>query len=85
MSAFFCMFIVMNNLNILKEDLIARIQTSKNEELIRSILDLFSNQKSKHLTFSKEEREMLLLSEEDIKCGRTISNEELQKRDSEWM
>lgn len=66
----------MNNLNILKEDLIARIQTSKNEELIRAILDLFSNQKSKHLTFSEEEREMLLLSEEDIKYGRTISNEE---------
>jgi hypothetical protein len=34
---------------------------------------------------SENQKELILLAEEDIKYGRTISDDELRKLDEEWM
>ena len=78
----------MENLEILRSRLVEKIFSTHNINLLKAIDDIFSsvpNEKNDNYLFSDSQKEMLLLAEEDIKYGRTISDEELRKMDDEWM
>jgi hypothetical protein len=66
--------------------LISRILATKNEDLLAAMETIFANtQQSEIASLSSEQIEMLLMSESDIASGNLISEEELDKLDSQWM
>ena len=80
----------MKNIETLRSKLVEKIFSTRNINLLQAIDDIFSSVKTKDeenevIVFSDSQKEMLLLSEEDIKYGRTITDEELRKLDEEWM
>ena len=80
----------MENIETLRSKLVEKIFLTRNINLLQAIDDIFSSLKTKDeenevIVFSDSQKEMLLLSEEDIKYGRTITDEELRKLDEEWM
>ena len=80
----------MENIETLRSKLVEKIFSTRNINLLQAIDDIFSSLKTKDeenevIVFSDSQKEMLLLSEEDIKYGRTITDEELRKLDEEWM
>jgi hypothetical protein len=77
----------MENIEILRSNLVEKIFSTKNINLLQAIDDILSSvsTKNEQYTFSESQKEFLLLAEEDIKYGRTITDEELRKLDEEWM
>lgn len=74
----------MTTLDILKNSLIDKILVTNNEGLLKAISSIFeSTQKEEKMQFSSEQIEMLLMSENDIKYGRIVSEEELEILDKE--
>ncbi|MFV0346155.1 MAG: hypothetical protein ACK5IQ_07910 [Bacteroidales bacterium] len=76
----------MENIDIVRNSLIDRIMLTDNEQLL-SVIDgiLNSTQTEDKLTLDAYQIEMLMMSERDIEEGRLISEEDLEKEDSEWM
>ncbi len=76
----------MTTLDNLRNRLIDQIHLTKNEKLLAAIEGILtSTQKDDVLELSKEQIEMLLMSEMDIEKGHLISESDLSKSDSEWM
>ena len=76
----------MSSIEALKNRLIDRIMATRNEKFLEAIDKLFSSvQKEEFLSLTSEQIEMLMMSEEDIKTGNIVSEEELNEKDSEWM
>jgi len=76
----------MTALENIKNKLIDRILTSKNETFLEAINNIFeSTQSQEIISLSSEQIEMLMMSEKDIKNGNIISESELEKSDSKWL
>ena len=76
----------MTTLDILKNNLIDRIIATKNESLLNAIDTIFKSVRLKEeVKLSSEQIEMLMMSENDIECGKLISEDELKKTDLEWL
>lgn len=78
----------MENIELLRSELMQQIFATNNLDLLKAINHIFNSVKSDKtakLTLTETQKEMLLLAEEDIQYGRTISDEELRKLDEEWM
>lgn len=77
----------MENLQLLRSRLIERISTTKNVVFLEAIDKIFSSTQieEKEVELSEAQMKMLRVAEEDIKYGRVISEEELDKLDEEWM
>jgi phosphopantetheine adenylyltransferase len=76
----------MTTLDSIKNRLIDRILTARNEKLLEAIEKIFvSTQKEELVSLSSEQIEMLMMSEQDIKNGNLISESELDKLDTEWL
>lgn len=76
----------MESTEILKKRLIERILETDNNSLLEAIEKLFiSIQTKKHISLSNEQKEMLAMSEEDIKHNRIISEKELDRSDKQWL
>lgn len=78
----------MENLEVLRSRLVEKIFSTQNVNLLKAVEDIFSsiqNGENEAYLFSDSQKEMLLIAEEDIKYGRTISDEDLRKMDEEWM
>jgi hypothetical protein len=76
----------MTTIQTTKNRLISRILATKNEDLLAAMETIFANtQQSEIASLSSEQIEMLLMSESDIASGNLISEEELDKLDSQWM
>lgn len=77
---------IMTSLDNIKNSLIDQILLTKNEKLLKAIANIFdSTEKEDSVQLSSEQIEMLLMSENDIKEGNVISEEELMKSDLEWL
>jgi predicted DNA-binding protein (UPF0251 family) len=79
----------MNSEETLKQRLIHRILAIQNQDTLKQI-EQFISSKQENKTYqkvelSKEQLEMLRLAEEDMKYGRLITQEELDKRNLEWL
>jgi hypothetical protein len=76
----------MTSIQETKSRLINRILATKNEDLLTAVDTIFATaQPSSILSLTSEQIEMLMMSELDIASGNLISEEELEKLDSEWM
>jgi len=76
----------MNHLVHIKNNLIDNILATNNENLLEAIATIFKSAESESLvSLSSEQIEILLMSEENIKNGELISEENLEKEDSKWM
>lgn len=76
----------MSSIEAIRNRLIDRIMATRNEKFLEAIDKLFSSvQKEEMLSLTSEQIEMLMMSEEDIKTGNIVSEEELNEKDSEWM
>lgn len=77
----------MEDIEVLRSNLVEKIFSTKNITLLQAIDDILSSVRNKdeQYIFSESQKEFLLLAEEDIKYGRTVTDEELRKLDEEWM
>lgn len=76
----------MTRLDTIRNRLIDRIMTTKNEQLLSAIDSIFhSTQEDERWSLNSYQIEMLMMSEKDIEQGNLISEEDLKKADSEWM
>ncbi|KEY19686.1 hypothetical protein [Kaistella antarctica] len=79
---------VMENLDVLRSRLVQKIFLTKNIDLLDALDKIFSsteNDSELKFKLSETQKEMLLMAEDDIKYGRTLTDEELRKLDEEWM
>jgi hypothetical protein len=67
--------------------LIDKILTIRNKEFLVALDKLISSSSSESDSFqlTSEQRAMLEMSEQDIKDGKLISQEAMQKRNLEWL
>ena len=73
----------MENLDTLRSRLVERIFLTKNVSLLEALDKIFASteiQSEQKIQLSDAQKEMLLLADEDIKYGRTMTDEELRKR-----
>jgi hypothetical protein len=78
----------MASIEIIKTRLIDKILASSNQGLLEAIDSIFTtsqNAVDDVYELTSEQIEMLMMSEEDIKYGRLIAQEELDKSDKEWL
>ncbi|MCS3870444.1 hypothetical protein J3D55_003360 [Chryseobacterium ginsenosidimutans] len=78
----------MENIELLRSQLVEKIFSTNNIGVLQAIDDLLASIRTKEeeeFVFSESQKDLLLLAEEDIKYGRTTTDEELRKLDEEWM
>ena len=79
---------MLTNIEILKTRLIDRILMTGNQNLLETIDNIFTlsqNPANEVMELTSEQIEMLMMSEEDIKFNRLITQEELDKSDEKWL
>jgi hypothetical protein len=73
----------MTKMNLLKNRLIDKILVSRNLELLENVEKLLTETQNENFyVLSSEEIELLMMSDQDIKYGNIISEEDLKKVDS---
>lgn len=77
----------MATVDMLRNNLIEKLLTISNKEYLLALTQLVETSSVKKHPFklTASQIEMLKLSEEDIKTGRLISHEELDKSDILWL
>ena len=77
----------METIDKIRNKVIDKILSIKNKEFLEALDKLisFSSSESAVVKLTDEQKEMLQMSEEDIKYGRLISQEEMDKRNLEWL
>ena len=76
----------MTTLDVIRNGLIDKIIATNNEKLLNAIANIFeSTQSEEKVQLSSEQIEMLMMSENDIKCGKLVSEDDLMKTDLEWL
>jgi hypothetical protein len=74
----------MTKMNLLKNRLIDKILVSGNLELLENIDKMLTETQNDNIyVLSSEEIELLMMSDQDIKYGNIISEEDLKKVDSQ--
>jgi len=71
----------------IRSGLIDKILTIKNKDFLLALDNLISSSSTDNeiVELTEEQKEMLKMSEEDIKNGRLISQEAMDKRNLEWL
>lgn len=77
----------MTTVDKIRNKLIDKILTIKNKEFLMALDNLISSSAADNeiLELTAEQKVMLEMSEEDIKNGRLISQEAMDKRNLEWL
>ena len=76
----------MKTIDAIRNRLIDKILSVQNEKLLEGIEKIFNaTQKEEKVVLYPEQKEMLMMSDEDIKNGNLVSEAELDKMDSEWL
>lgn len=78
---------VSNTVDGLKSKLIEKILSTNNEKLLNAISTIFESTTINEdvIKLSKPQIEILQMAEDDLEYGNVISQEDLDKLDSEWM
>jgi len=69
----------------LRNGLIEKILSIKNKAFLEALDTLISTSESETVALSKEQKTMLEMSKQDIKDGKLISQEAMDKRNLEWL
>ena len=76
----------MRSIDIIKNNLIDKILTIRNQDFLTALDKLIdSSSTTFNVELSEEQKLMLLMSEEDIKAGRLIPQDELDNNDLSWL
>ncbi|MGY6741396.1 MAG: hypothetical protein ACXIUQ_01570 [Cecembia sp.] len=77
----------MESIEKIQQELIGKILTIKNKGFLEALNKLIASteEKSSKTVLTESQREMLELSEKDIKNGDLISQEAMNKRNLEWL
>ena len=76
----------MSSISEMRNSLIDRILSIKDERFLAALRDLVdSAQAVDNVYFTEEQKQMLRLSEDDVKYGRLKTQEDLDSEDSEWL
>lgn len=77
----------MGTLDKIRSGLIDKIMSIKNKEFLVALDKLISSGSTENeiVELTAEQKEMLEMSEADIKNGRLISQEAMDKRNLEWL
>ena len=77
----------MEKVDEIRSGLIDKISTIKNKKLLLALDDLISSSpnNSEVVELTAEQKEILEMSESDIKNGNLISQEAMDKRNLEWL
>lgn len=77
----------MATLDKIRNGLISKILAIRNKDLLQALDKIVSSSSidNEVVELSLEQREMLEMSEEDIKDGRLISQDQMNKRNLEWL
>ena len=76
----------MKSIDIIKNNLIDKILTIRNQDVLTALDKLIdSSSTTMNVELSEEQKLMLLMSEEDIKAGRLIPQDELDNNDLSWL
>jgi hypothetical protein len=69
----------------MQHNLIDKILSIKNEELLLAFNNLLAINNDTPISLTKEQVEMLEMSDNDIKNQNTISQSDIDKMDAEWV
>jgi len=69
----------------LRNGLIEKILSIKNKAFLEALDTLISSSESETVALTKEQKAMLAMSEQDIKDGKLISQDAMDKRNLEWL
>jgi len=69
----------------LRNGLIEKILSIKNKAFLEALDTLISSSESETVALTKEQKAMLEMSEQDIKDGKLISQDAMDKRNLEWL
>lgn len=71
----------------IRSELIDKILAIQNKDILVALDKLIASSKAEHkmVELNAEQKEMLEMSEADIKNGRLISQEAMDKRNLEWL
>ena len=77
----------MATVDTLRNDLIDKLLSISNKDYLQALNKLVENSSSTHekVQLTEEQILMLQLSDEDIKAGRLISQQDADKSDLEWL
>ncbi|CAN5893561.1 hypothetical protein BH24BAC1_BH24BAC1_14700 [soil metagenome] len=77
----------MATIDHLRNSIIDKLLTINNKEYLEGLYKLVSNSRidSDMVHLTEEQKVMLQLSEEDIKFGRLIPQDDLDKQDLKWL
>ena len=75
----------MATIDKIRNNLIDKIISIRDKEFLEARDKLGSSSTSSIVELTEEQKEMLQLSEADIKYGRLISQDEMNKRNLEWL
>jgi hypothetical protein len=76
----------MRSIDIIKNNMIDKILTIRNQDFLTALDKLIdSSSTAFNVELIEEQKLMLLMSEEDIKAGRLISQDELDNNDLSWL
>ena len=75
----------MATIDKIRNNLIDKIISIRDKEFLEALDKLVSSSTSSIVELTEEQKEMLQLSEADIKYGRLISQDEMNKRNLEWL
>ena len=69
----------------IRNSLIDKIISIRDKEILEAIDKLVSLSASDIVKLTNEQKDMLQMSEDDIKNGQLISQEQMNKRNQEWL
>jgi len=76
----------MRSIDLIKNSLIDKILTINNQDFLVALEKLIdSSSTTNKVELTEEQKLMLLMSEDDIKAGRLISQDELDNNDLSWL
>ena len=75
----------MTTVDKIRNSLIDKIISIKDKEILEAIDKLFSLSTSDIVELTNEQKEMLQMSEDDIEKGQLIAQDEMNKRNLEWL
>jgi len=76
----------MKAINTLKTSLIDKILTIENQKFLEALQTIVSSSSAeKPYSFTDSQREMLLMSEEDVKYNRLTPHDKVDEEDMAWL
>lgn len=75
----------MASIEQIRHNIIDKILSIKNEEFLSAFNKILTSNSDASLSLTKEQIEMLKMSDNDIENGNIISQSDIDKMDAEWL